>query len=141
MSYRDQVIARFGLRVVVPAVAVLIGALAIVIISLSEMADEVNRIEDQTDDAVGRGRAAGDGPRLEETPRDYAEWDDAVRNLYGDVNQAFMDETFTISTIDPVFFDTAILLDEVGGVRFAVHKGEPLQRLALGDLRPARFRR
>jgi hypothetical protein len=47
MSYRDQVIARFGLRVVVPAVAVLVGALAIVIVSLGEMSDEVNRIEDR----------------------------------------------------------------------------------------------
>ena len=43
------------------------------------------------------------------------------------VNQAFMEETFATSTVDAVFFDTAILLDEVGGVRFAVHKGEPLE--------------
>ena len=38
-----------------------------------------------------------------------------------------MVENFTSSTIDPVFFDTAFLLDEVGRVRFAVHNGEPVE--------------
>ncbi len=126
MSYRDQVIARFGLRVVVPAVAVLVGALAVVVISLSEMSDEVNRIEDRLTARSAEAALRVTIRRLEETHRDYAEWDDAVRNAYGDVNQAFMTETFATSTIDAVFFDTAILLDEVGGVRFAVHKGDTL---------------
>jgi diguanylate cyclase (GGDEF)-like protein len=126
MSYRDQMIARFGLRVVVPAVAVLVGALVIVIISLSEMADEVNRIEDRLTARSAEAALKVTIRRLEETHRDYAEWDDAVRNAYGEVNQAFMEENFSSSTIDAVFFDTAILVDEVGAVRFAVHKGEPL---------------
>src|SRR5690606_7272638 len=64
--------------------------------------------------------------RLEETHRDYAEWDDAVRNLYGEANQAFLEENFSSSALDAVFFDTAFLVDEVGGVRYAVHKGETL---------------
>jgi diguanylate cyclase (GGDEF)-like protein len=126
MSYRDQVIARFGLRVVVPAVAVLVGALAIVIVSLGEMSDEVNRIEDRLTARSAEAALRVTIRRLEETHRDYAEWDDAVRNVYGDVNQAFMEETFSTSTIDAVFFDTAMLVDEVGGVRFAVHKDEAL---------------
>lgn len=126
MSYRDQVIARFGLRVVVPAVAVLIGALIIVIISLSEMADEVNRIEDRLTARSAEAALRVAVRRLRETHRDYAEWDDAVRNVYGEVNQAFAEETFTSSTIEAVFFDTAILIDESGGVRFSVHKGERL---------------
>jgi diguanylate cyclase (GGDEF)-like protein len=126
MSYRDQVIARFGLRVVVPAVAVLLGALIIVIISLSEMADEVNRIEDRLTARSAEAALRVAVRRLKETHRDYAEWDDAVRNLYGEVNQAFAEETFTSSTIEAVFFDTAVLIDESGGVRFSVHKGERL---------------
>lgn len=126
MSYRDQVIARFGLRVVVPAVAVLVGALVIVIISLSEMSNEVNRIEDRLIARSAEAALRVAVRRLEETHRDYAEWDDAARNVYGEVNQAFMEENFTSSTIDAVFFDTAILVDESGRVAFAVHKGQRL---------------
>jgi diguanylate cyclase (GGDEF)-like protein len=126
MSYRDQVIARFGLRVVVPAVAVLIGALAIVIISLSQMADEVNKIEDRLTERSAEAALRVTIRNLQATHRDYSEWDDAARNVYGDVNQAFMDENFASSTVDPVFFDTVFLLDEVGGVQFAVRRGKPI---------------
>ncbi len=100
MSYRDQVVARFGLRVVVPAVAVLVGALVIVIISLSEMSDEVNRIEDRLTERSAEAAVRVTIRKLEETHRDYAEWDDAARNVYGEVNEAFMAENFTSSTID-----------------------------------------
>lgn len=126
MSYRDQVIARFGLRVVVPAVAVLIGALAIVIISLSEMAEQVNTIEDQMTTRTADAALRVSVRNLGKTHRDYAVWDDAVRNLYGDVNEVFLDENFASSTIDAVFFDTVMLVDEIGGVRYAVHRGEPI---------------
>src|SRR5262245_25862512 len=100
MSYRDQVIARFGLRVVVPAVAVLIGALAIVIISLSEMANEVDQIEERLTERSAEAALRVTIRNLEKTHRDYAEWDDAVRHAYGDVDEAFMEENFQNSTID-----------------------------------------
>ena len=116
MSYRDQVIARFGLRVVVPAVAVLVGALAIVIISLSEMADEVNQIEDKMTERSAEAAVRVTIRNLEETHHDYAEWDDAARHVYGDVDEGFMAENFTSSTIDPVFFDIG-LSPRRGGAR------------------------
>jgi len=127
MSYRDQVLARFGLRVVVPAVAVLVGALVIVIISLGQMSGEVNRIEDRLTARSAEAALRVTVRRLEQTHRDYAEWDDAVRNVYGEVNEDFLRENVTSSTIDAVFYDTALILDEVGGVRFAVHNGAPIE--------------
>ncbi len=103
------------------------GALAIVIISLSQMADEVNRIEDTLTRRSVLAAVQATLRRIGETHRDYAQWDDAVRNLSGDINPAFADENFTSSTLDPVFFDSAFLIDEVGNVKFAVHSGKPVQ--------------
>ncbi|MCB1498482.1 MAG: bifunctional diguanylate cyclase/phosphodiesterase [Bauldia sp.] len=129
MSYRDQVIARFGLRVVIPAVAVMIGALAIVIVSLSEMADQVNTIEDQMTTRSAEAALRVSLRNLSKTHKDYAVWDDAARNLYGGVNKVFLDENFASSTIEPMFFDTVMLVDEVGTLRYGVHRGEPLATL------------
>lgn len=127
MSYRDQLVARFGLRVVIPAVAVLVGALVIVIISLSQMASEVNQIEDRLTARSVDAALRVTIHNLEQTHRDYAQWDDAVRNAYDDVNKTFMDETYGASTtVDHVLFDAAMLVDEIGRVRYAVRKGEPI---------------
>jgi diguanylate cyclase (GGDEF)-like protein len=126
MAYRDQVMARFGLRVVAPAVAVLIGALVIVIISLSEMANQVDLIEDRLTQRSAQAAINVAIRRLTETHRDYAQWDDAVRNLYGEPDPVFIAENFISSTSEPVFFDTAMLVDEVGLVRAAYRHGEPI---------------
>ncbi len=127
MSYRDQLVARFGLRVVIPAVAVLVGALVIVVISLSQMASEVNSIENRLTARSAEAAVRVAIRDLEQTHRDYAQWDDAVRNVYGGVNQTFMHETFGASTVvDHVLFDTTMLIDEVGRVRHAVRRGETI---------------
>ena len=47
MPRLESIISRFGIRILLPAVVVLVGALAIVIVSLSEMANEVNRIAER----------------------------------------------------------------------------------------------
>ncbi len=132
MSYRDQVTARFGLRVVIPAVAVLVGALVIVVISLSEMANEVNVIESRLTTRSVEAALGVTIRNIEQTHRDYAQWDDAVRHIYGTVDQGFMAETFATSTTlaDHLFFDTAVLLDEGDDVLYAVHRGEPVQGAA-----------
>ena len=124
MSYRDQVIARFGLRVVIPAVTVLVGALVIVLISLSEMASEVNVIEDRMTARAVDTAVKATLQNLQRAHKDYAHWDDAARHAYGDVDETFMADTFTAATRDPVYFDTMMLMDEVGRVRFAARHGE-----------------
>ncbi|MBN9021562.1 MAG: bifunctional diguanylate cyclase/phosphodiesterase [Rhizobiales bacterium] len=118
--------ARFGLRVVIPVVAVLVGALVIVVISLSEMASEVNLIESRLTTRSVEAALGVTIRNVEQTHRDYAKWDDAVRHAYGAVDQAFMQDTYAASTTTPdhMLFDTAVLIDETGHVRFAVHRGE-----------------
>jgi len=139
MSYRDQVTARFGLRVVIPAVAVLVGALVIVVISLSEMASEVNVIESRLTNRSVEAALGVTIRNIEQTHRDYAQWDDAVRHLYGPADPEFMRETFAASTSpsEHLLFDTAVLLDEVGRVQYAVHRGEPVAGEAGEILGPA----
>ena len=55
---------------------------------------------------------------------DYASWDDAVRSLYGTVDQAFVDENYLASTASSTFFDTAYLIDDQGSDVFAFRGGE-----------------
>ncbi|HET7717075.1 MAG TPA: EAL domain-containing protein [Bauldia sp.] len=113
--------------------AVLVGALAVVIISLSEMANEVNQIEEKLTYRSAEGAVRVTIRNLKATHRDYAVWDDAVRHVYGDLDKVFMDENFASSTVDATFFDTVFLVDEVGRVRYAARNGQPL------DATPADF--
>ena len=46
MRYLTSATARFGLRVALPALIILAGTVATVGVSLNQMADVVNRIED-----------------------------------------------------------------------------------------------
>jgi len=114
MHFPPRSIRQFGLRVALPAIIVLIGAIATVVVSLNEMAGEVNRIEDTLTERAARAAVQSSLRRLGETNGDYAQWDDAVRNLYGTVDQDFVEETFVASTEDPVFFDTVYVIDETG---------------------------
>ncbi len=130
MPRLDQIAARFGPRIVLPVIAVLVAALAIVIISLGEMADEVNRIEDRLTARSADAAIHVVLRRIGETHRDYAVWDDAVRNLYGTVNQDFVDDGFVSSTSEGVFFDTFFVVDEKGAALFGYHRGKLLSETA-----------
>jgi diguanylate cyclase (GGDEF)-like protein len=125
MHFPPRSIRQFGLRVALPAIIVLIGAIATVVVSLNEMAGEVNRIEDTLTERAARAAVQSSLRRLGETNGDYAQWDDAVRNLYGTVDQDFVEETFVASTEDPVFFDTVYVIDETGTDVFGYRHGEP----------------
>ncbi|KAB2874935.1 MAG: hypothetical protein F9K43_03555, partial [Bauldia sp.] len=123
-------LGRFGIRVILPVVAVLVGAIVTVIVSLDQMSDAVDRIEEKTTARSVEAAIKVTLRRIGDTHRDYTHWDDAVRNLYGGVQQDFVEENFVVSTADPVFFDTAILIDENGRDLFAYRLGEPLNENA-----------
>jgi len=131
-----QLLGRYGLRVILPVVAVLVGALATVIISLNEMADAVNRIEETTTARSVEAALKVTLRRIGDTHRDYSQWDDAVRNLYGDVDKDFVRENFVASTADPVFFDTAILIDENGREIFGYRNGMEMSLPAITIYQP-----
>ena len=132
MPFYVQFVGRFGLRFILPVIAVLAGALVTVIVSLDEMADAVNRIEQTTIAHSVEAALKVSLRRIGDTNRDYAQWDDAVRNLYGEVDKDFVRENFVVSTADPVFFDTVILIDEEGREVFGYRDGMALSLPALG---------
>jgi diguanylate cyclase (GGDEF)-like protein len=136
MPSHAQLIGRFGLRVILPVVAVLVGALATVVVSLNEMADAVNRIEETTTARSVEAALAVTLRRIGDTHRDYAQWDDAVRNLYGDVDKDFVRENYIVSTANPVFFDTVILIDENGREIFGYRNGMAMSLPALPIYQP-----
>src|SRR5436305_14092968 len=118
--------SQFGLRIALPAFLVLIGTIATVLFSLHEMADEVNRIQERLTTRSAEAAVQSFVRRLGESHDDYADWDDAVRNLYGTIDQSFVKENFVSSTATATFFDTAYLIDEAGQDVFAYRNGEPV---------------
>ncbi|MCB1494195.1 MAG: bifunctional diguanylate cyclase/phosphodiesterase [Bauldia sp.] len=127
MPKLESIISRFGIRILLPAVVVLVGALTIVIVSLGEMANEVNRIEDRLTARSAEAAIQVSLRRIGDSHRDYASWDDAVRNLYGRVDEEFLDEGYVSAAIDAVFFDSFYLIDESGRDVVGYHFGERLE--------------
>jgi diguanylate cyclase (GGDEF)-like protein len=122
MPFFDTTTKRFFLRIGLPAILILLATFAIVVISLEKMAGEVNRIEDTLNGRSTTAALQSLLRRLGESHDDYAEWDDAVRNLYGAVNTDWAMENIASSTI----FDTFYLVDENGNALLAYRNGEPV---------------
>lgn len=117
--------ARHWLLVILPVVA-LGAAVAIAIASVQRMANEVNAIEARlTERSVGAAIEAL-LRRTGLTHGDYAVWDDAVRNLYGAPDRAFVEENYTASTLSGTFFDTAYLVEDDGRMVLGLHDGRPI---------------
>src|SRR5262249_9440205 len=74
--------------------------------------------------------------RLGQSHKDYASWDDAVRSVYGEINQNFVNENYIASTASPVFFDTVYLLDQAGKDVFASRNGEAVNMPAADAFGP-----
>jgi diguanylate cyclase (GGDEF)-like protein len=115
---------RFGLRIALPAVLILIGTVIAVLVSLNQMAGIVNQTENALTHRSAEAALDTVLRRLGQSHRDYAEWDDAVRNLYGTVDPLFVRETFDSATANQIFFDSAYVLDEDRRVVAAVRRGE-----------------
>ena len=136
MRLIDSTTKRFGLRIVLPAILILAGTFATVIVSLQEMAGGVNHIEGDLTARSAHAAVESFLRRIGDSNNDYASWDDAVRNLYGTVNTNFVAENFQSSTATSVFFDTAYLLDENGREVFALHDGHPVDVPAINAFGP-----
>ncbi len=118
----------FILKIVLPATAVFIAAAVSLTFALSEMANEVNRTEVSLTDRTTEAAVEATLRRIETSHRDYAVWDDAARKLYGEVDEEFVDDSFVSSTLNPVLFDTAYLVERSGALVFAYRSGKPVDK-------------
>ncbi len=114
---------RFALSIVLPALIILAVTISTLILALNEIASEVNRTALSVTEHVVEGAVQATLRHMANTHGDYAIWDDAARKLYGKVDQGFVDDSFVSSTQDPIFFDTAYLLDPDGTTVFAYRDG------------------
>ena len=115
---------RIGLRIALPALIILIATIATVIVSIERMADEVSRVEDSLKLHSADAATQSVLRRLGQTHRDYAEWDDAVRQLYGEIDPIFFAENYNSATEINTLFDTAYVLDENGRALAGVRLGK-----------------
>ena len=119
----------------VPAVA-LAGALVAALLSLGKVSEQANIIEARVTARTVEAAMAAFTRRVGETNADYAVWDDAVRALYGDLDNEFINQNYISSTSTATFFDTVYLLDESGRDVFAYRNGEPLSIASLEAFGP-----
>jgi diguanylate cyclase (GGDEF)-like protein len=125
MPSSDRSSLRLALTVIVPSVLVFVGAGAAVVVSLSQMADAVDRTEVSLTGRSADAAVQAATRRLANTVRDYARWDDATRNLYGEPDATFVEENLGDSTFDPIFFDTVYLVESDGRDVVAFRHGDP----------------
>lgn len=138
MPFRSATSMRqVALRMIVPAGLVLAGAIGTVLVSLNEMADTVNGLEERFTVRLAEAAVHSELTRIAQAHQDYAAWDDAVRAFYGTVDMAFADGNFRAATATATFFDTAYLIDEKGSDVFGFRKGATAEVNSAGAFGPA----
>lgn len=124
MPSTDKSITPLAAVVTLPVLLVVAGAIAAVVISLQEMATVVDETEMALTRRSAEAAVAAAVRRKAVVVADYAHWDDAVRNVYGEPNIQFLAENLGDSTADPRFFDTAYVLEWDGSLVAAYRHGE-----------------
>lgn len=137
MQFFKSPTTRLCLRIALPTFLIFGATIATVVVALNRMAGEVDSVERLL---TARSTVAAADSVLREigkAHRDYAEWDDAVRHLYGPLDAQFLVETFDSATETELFFDTAYILDEDGRTLFGTHTGERTELVAADAFSPA----
>src|SRR5262249_22717854 len=75
MPFRNPATVQFGLRVALPAILVVCGTIAVVLVALDKMANEVNRTEEMVTARSVGAALASTMRRLGQSHKDYASWD------------------------------------------------------------------
>ncbi|WP_075216310.1 putative bifunctional diguanylate cyclase/phosphodiesterase [Mongoliimonas terrestris] len=124
---KNRRIIEFILGVAVPGLLTIAATTSVVFIGLGRMADEVNTLEAQHAVRAAKTAMASALERIRVGHDEYALWDDAVRNLYGTPNTAFVQENMRDATEAANLFDTAFLIDEHHRTLAAFRNGQPLK--------------
>ncbi len=126
MPFSDPTTKRFALTIGLPAILVTLVTFAIVLSSLAQMAATVNNIESTLTGRSATAAMQSTLRHLEATDKDYAQWDDAVRNLYGTVNTDWAIGNIVTTTSDAALFDTFYVVEREGRTVLAYRHGEPV---------------
>lgn len=116
----------FTVFVALPTVAVYVGVCVLVLLTLSLMTSEINRIDGD------RGRKAMSAAlnsfvtSLGESAADEATWTEAYINTYVAFNPAWLDGTWGSTARTSESYDTAIVTDAKGAILFGEGRGGAL---------------
>ena len=108
------------------AMLALVATVAVVFDALNRLALEVDNTDRLLTRQTAQAAITSVTSRLRDSHQDYAKWDDAVLNLYGVPERAFVEENMGGSTGTGILFDTAFLIDESGSDLAAFHDGAAL---------------
>jgi len=137
MALLDQKSARFGLRVVVPAILILASTIGIVAIALDRMADDVDKIEDRVTQKAVEAAVQALLERLALAHGDYAVLGSSLTTGQAILTPQSAARAFAAATAVSRFYDTAYLIDANGHNLFSYRAGRALDTPAAVEFGPA----
>jgi diguanylate cyclase (GGDEF)-like protein len=126
MAFLDQRAAKFGLRVVVPAILVLACTFGIVLFSLSRMANDVDRIESRVTVKTVEAAVNSLLERLALAHGEYAVLGAAINADQRILSPLTIAKAFSATTAVSSFYDTAYVIDGSGRAVFSFRNGRAL---------------
>jgi diguanylate cyclase (GGDEF)-like protein len=108
----------FTAFVALPTVAVYVGVCVLVLLTLSLMTSEINRIDGDRGGKAVRAALNSFVTSLGESVVDEATWTEAYINTYVSFNPAWLDGTWGSTARTSDSYDTAIVTDAKGGILF-----------------------
>jgi diguanylate cyclase (GGDEF)-like protein len=126
MALVDQRAAKFGLRVVVPAILVLASTFSIVFFSLNRMANDVDRIESRVTVKTVEAAVNSLLERLALAHSEFAVLGSAINADQTVITPLAISRAFAAATAVSRFYDTAYVIDGRGMTVFGFRNGRAL---------------
>ncbi len=117
----------FNLLVALPGLFVYLGACALVIMTIFLMTSEINRIDGDRGSRSITAALNSLVSSLKEMVADEANWTEAYLNTYVTFNPAWLDSTWGSTARISDSYDTALVTDAKGRIRFGEGRSGPLQ--------------
>lgn len=105
---------------------VLLIVTALVLSALSQVREKANLLDNARSRETTAGALVTFREQLGATLNDYAAWDDAAEYVYAPDRFDWIASNYGDMTVNNDLFDTAVVLDEAGGVRMAYQNGKPV---------------
>lgn len=105
---------------------VLLIVTALVLSALSQVREKANLLDNARSRETTAGALVTFRDQLGATLNDYAAWDDAAEYVYAPDRFDWIASNYGDMTVNNELFDTAVVLDEAGGVRMAYQNGKPV---------------
>jgi diguanylate cyclase (GGDEF)-like protein len=114
---------RFALFIAFPAVLTIVVVLSVVLSIMDGMARGANRLSEQNGRMAAKAALASVLGEIEKFAHDHAAWDDAVENSYGEIDRAWLAQTWG-DAFNRGAYDAVFLTDLQGKTLVGLVKGK-----------------